>query len=216
MHEFNYILAILQIMATFSFPSALFNFEILIGDVDFEQTDELLESAARDGDTVVASVTDDQQTAIVTDGAAIRLDWSRWVNEMLGGLAMNATYTIRRTQLNESGYIIGAPTVVEGTDRIVVEFDSEDDEYYVVITDVISVAGAEDPDRAIYELEACVPNANGSETCYRSNMTVFAIQEPIIIDPLSTYVFRIVCGCYGYVSYLSIDSLGFSKSVAMD
>jgi hypothetical protein len=34
----------------------------------------------------------------------------------------------------------------------------------------------EDPDRAIYELEACVAQPDGSEQCYTSNITVFAIQ----------------------------------------
>ena len=148
---------------------------------------------------MLAFVTDDQQTSIVTDGSAIRLDWTRWVDEVLGESAVNATYTLRRTQLNESGSPIGGAVEFEGiVNRILINFDPEADAYYVVIANVISVVGAEDPDRAIYELEACVANADGSETCYRSDMTVFAIQEQF--DPLSTYVVHIINVCFGYVS----------------
>ena len=128
-----------------------------------------------------AFVTDDQQTAIVTGGATIRLDWSRWVDEVLGGSADNVTYTVRRTQLDESGNPIGEAVEFVGTDRIVVNFDPEADEYYVQINGVISRSGAEDPDRAIYELEV---SRAGSDTRYRSNMTVYAIDEGIIVDPL--------------------------------
>ena len=140
-----------------------------------------MESAAREGESVRAFVSDNQQTAIVTQGAAIRLDWSRWVDEVLGGSVTNATYTVRRTQLDESGNPIGIAVEFEGTDRIVVNFDPEANEYYVQINSVISVTGAEDPDRAIYELEVTTP---GSDIRYTSSMTVFALDDMLVVDPL--------------------------------
>jgi hypothetical protein len=40
----------------------------------------------------VVNVTDDQQTAVVTVGVNIRLDWSSWVTELLAAeSALNAT-----------------------------------------------------------------------------------------------------------------------------
>ena len=157
--------------------TAFSNFEIIIGEVELGQRPELLQYAAGRGEFVRAFVTNDQQTAIVTDGATITLDWLRWVDEVLGESADNATYTVRRTLLDESGNPIGLPTDFEGTERIAVRFDPEAGVYNVQISGVTSMAGAEDPDRAIYELEACQLNDDGSETCYSSSMTVFAIGE---------------------------------------
>ena len=129
-----------------------------------------------------ASVSSDIQTAVVMGGARIRLDWLRWVTEVLGGRADNATYTLRRTQLNVSGNPVG-PAEVLGpsgpSDRVVVKLNAEENEYYVEITPVVAVAVAEDPDRAIYDLEACVAQPDGSMQCYRSNMTVYALVESL-------------------------------------
>ena len=150
---------------------------------------ELLEVAAVQGDFVHAFVTDDVQTAVVRDGANLRLDWLRWVSEILGDLAGNANYTLHRTPLDESGNPVGGPEVVEPSepgDRITVTFDPETNEYYVQISRTVARAGAEDPDRAIYELEACVTLPDGSEQCYRSNITVYAVdipEPPTVIPP---------------------------------
>ena len=132
--------------------------------------------AAGDGDRVRVFVTDEIQTAIATEGAYILLDWFRWVTETLGDSAVNASYTLRRTQLSESGAPLGPAQVVNTSDdRIEIEFESDENEFYVKISRVVARVGAEDPDRAIYDLEACVPQSDGSERCYRSNITVYAI-----------------------------------------
>ena len=137
----------------------------------------MLEVAARDGERVRAFVTDRMQTAVATEGAYVLLDWFRWVTETLGDSAVNATYTLRRTQMSESGEAIGPPQVVNNSsDRIEIKLDSDEDEYYVEILEVVARGSDdEDPDRAVYELEACVPEPDGSETCYSSNITVYAI-----------------------------------------
>ena len=148
----------------------------------------MLSVAAGQGESVRAFVSDDRQTAVVTDGAAIRLDWYRWVNEVLGDSAVNATYTVRSTQLDESGNPIGSSQVLEPSEpgsRIRVNVNSSEDVYYVSINSVVAVDGAEDPDRAIYELEACLPQPDGTTQCYSSNMTLFALQ---FIPPLGTYI----------------------------
>lgn len=166
---------------------ALSNFAIQIGDIVLGPLPELLEIAVREGEFVRAFVTDDVQTAVVRDGANIRLDWLRWVSETLdtiGDVARRANYTLRRTQLDEFGKPVGAPEVIgpsEPGDRIAVKFDPETSEYYVQISPTVARAGAEDPDRAIYELEACFLQPDSSRRCYRSNMTVYAIaitEEP--------------------------------------
>jgi hypothetical protein len=151
---------------------------VLIGDVELGQDiPGLLDVAARAEERVRVFVTDERQTAIVTNGASILLDWFRWVSETLGDSAINATYTARRTELDENGDPEEEAEEVESSDRIEVEFESDEEEYYIKISPVIArEMDDEDPDRAIYELEACVPQPDGSEQCYTSNITVFAIQ----------------------------------------
>lgn len=157
------------------------NFVIQIGDIVLGPLPELLDIAAREGEIIRAFVTDDFQTAVVRGGVNILLDWSRWISETLdpiGDVARRANYTLRRTQLDEFGNPVGAPEVVgpsDPEDRIFLEFHPEDDEYYVVISPTIARAGAEDPDRAIYELEACYLQPDASQRCVRSNMTVYAL-----------------------------------------
>ena len=153
------------------------SFQVLIGDVELGQNiPQLLDVAAGVGDEVRVFVTEDAQTAIVTDGADITLDWSRWVAEVLGNSASRANFTIRSTRLNESGYPVEGPEEVKSTDRIEVEFESDKNEYFVEIEGVVArKTDKDDPDRNVYEVEACVPQTNGSVQCFKSNITVFAI-----------------------------------------
>ena len=117
------------------------------------------------------------QTAVATEGAYILLDWLRWVTETFGDSAENATFTLYRTQLNESGASLGPEQVVNAsTDRIEIEFEFDENEYYVKIEEVVArETEGEIPDRAIYELEACVPASGGNTQCFRSGITVYAV-----------------------------------------
>ena len=152
--------------------------------------------AAVEEERVRVFVTNEIQTVIATNGAYLLLDWYRWVTETLGDSAINATYTIRKTELDENGNPEEEPEEVESSDRIEVEFESDEDEYYVKISRVIArEMDDEDPDRTIYDLEACVPQSDGSERCYRSNVTVFAIQvvELQCSEPPATRLLTITC-----------------------
>ena len=177
------------------------NFQVLIGDVELGQDrPELLDVAAMDGESVRVFVTNEIQTAIVTNGASILLDWFRWVTETLGDSAINATFTIQRIELDENGDPDEDPEEVESNDRIEVEFESDENEYYVKISRVIArETDDEDPDRAIYDLEACVPQPDGGERCYSSNVTVFAIQviELQCIETPGTRLLAINCSSPG-------------------
>ena len=44
---------------------------------------------------------------------------------------------------------------------------------------IVRAEGGEDPDRAIYELEACVSVESQVQECHRSAITVYAIPDPI-------------------------------------
>ena len=169
------------------------NFQVLIGDVALGQDiPGLLDVAAGEEDRVRVFVSDDIQTAVVTDGAYILLDWFRWITETLGDSVVNATFTITSTELDENGEVDEEPEEVESNDRIEVEFESDEDEYYVKISRVVARETSEyDPDRNIYELEACVDQPDGSERCYSSNVTVFAIDT---LPPVEALGIPFVCG----------------------
>ena len=137
---------------------------------------ELFKVAAVENEVV--NVTDDQQTAVVTVGVNIRLDWSSWVTEVLStDSVLNTTsrYTYYRTQLNESGSAAGPSEVLRQSERVAIRSNEELNLFYVEITCAVVTP---ESDSAIYELEACIPEPAGSQQCYRSNITVYAIERP--------------------------------------
>ena len=128
----------------------------------------------------VVNVTDDQQTAVVTIGVNIRLDWSIWVTEVLGAGLVLSRYTYYRTQLNESGSAAGPAEVLQPSEHVAIRSNEELNLFYVEITCAV-VAPENESDSAIYELEACIPEPAGSQQCYRSNITVYAIETPPLL-----------------------------------
>ena len=139
------------------------------------QRPELFKVAAVQNEVV--NVTDDQQTAVVTVGVNIRLDWSSWVTELLGAeSALNATFTYYRTQFNELGSVAGpAEVLTQSSERIAIETDEDLSHFYIEISS-IAVAPENESDRAVYELEVCV--AQDDIYCFTSNITVYAIERP--------------------------------------
>ena len=125
----------------------------------------------------VVNVTDDQQTAVVTIGVNIHLDWSTWVTEVLGAGLVLSRYTYYRTQLNESRSVAGPAEVLQPSERVSIRSNKELNLFYVEITCAV-LAPENESDSAIYELEACIPEPAGSQQCYRSNITVYAIETP--------------------------------------
>ena len=166
--------------------AAFSTFEIIIGDVELGQRPELLEKAAQPQTEVLAFVTDDQQTAVAAHRSRIHLDWSQWVKDELGSSASEANYTLFRTQLNVTGGVQGPPQIVSPTPSdllvpITVRINPETNEFYVDILSVDIVGGAENPDFAIYELEACYFEDGGSRDCERASITLYAIGQPPVL-----------------------------------
>ena len=82
----------------------------------------------------------------------------------------NLYVTYHKTQLNESGSAIGFSEVLQQSENITVRANEELNIFFVEIIRAV-VAAENESDRAIYELEACVPQSDGSERCYGSNIT---------------------------------------------
>jgi hypothetical protein len=129
----------------------------------------------------VVNVTDDQQTAVVTVGVNIRLDWSSWVTEVLAAeSALNANFTYYRTQLSEPGSTTGPVEVLQPSERIIIRTDKELNIFYVEIICAV-VSPENESNSAIHELEACVSEPNGSQLYYRSNITLYVIERPPLL-----------------------------------
>ena len=158
------------------------NFQVLTGDVDLgplSERPELFKVAAIKNEVV--NVTDDHQTAVVSVGVNIRLDWSGWVTEVLGTdspLNTTSRYTYARSQLSESGRVMGPTEVLQPSERVAIRSNEELNLFYVEITCVVVTP---ESDSAIYELLACVPEPV-SEQCYRSEIIIYVIERP---PPLS-------------------------------
>ena len=157
------------------------NFQVLTGDVDLgplSQRPDLFKVAAVQNEVV--NVTDDQQTAVVTVGVDIRLDWSSWITQMLDAYAKSALttsqYAYYRTHLNESGSIIGPAEELRPCqlpcNHIVVRASMESYEFYVELSRAVVT------DRAVYELEACLTQPDNEKKCRDSNVTVYIIERP--------------------------------------
>ena len=115
-------------------------FQILTDEVELETRPELLSVAVIDfpsTNLAYAFVSaDDTQVVVVTDSSSISLDWSRWVNEVLSGSAVNATYTLHRTQLDEYRNTL-RPSEVVGLSpqgRIIVELNVERNNFYILVS----------------------------------------------------------------------------------
>ena len=152
------------------------NFQVIIGDVDLgplSERPDLLKVAAVQNEVV--NVTDDQQTAVVTVGVNIRLDWSSWVTEMLStDSVLNTTnrYTYYRSQLSESGRVMGPTEVLRQSERVAIRSNEELNLFYVDITCAVVTP---ESDSAIYELKACVPK------CLISDISSFMLLKATTI-----------------------------------
>ena len=162
------------------------NFQVLLGDVELgplSQRPGLFKVAAIRNETV--NVTDDKQTAVVTAGVSVRLDWSSWVSEVLDAHSkLNATITYYRTPISELGSTTGLSEVLQPSERIVIRTDEELNIFSVEITCAV-LTPENESDSAIYELEACVPQR---VWCYRSNITVYVIERPPLLCKTLTFV----------------------------
>ena len=150
------------------------NFEVLLGDIELGQRPELYHVAATYN--VQVNVTSDKQTIVATEGVNVRLDWSNWVGEELTNSGGNATYSIHRTHINDTGHAIGLPEAITESDppeRVAVKLDEENNEFYVEIACVEE--NDTRSDSAVYKLVAC---ASENDECVHSNITLYVIKKP--------------------------------------
>ena len=81
------------------------------------------------------------------------------------------------SQYTYYGSAAGPAEVLQPSERVTIRSNEELNLFYVEITCAV-LAPENESDSAIYELEACIPEPAGSQQCYRSNITVYAIERP--------------------------------------
>ena len=93
-----------QLMHDSYFTLDISTFQILLDEVDLISMMRANLLGVAVTSTVVAVVpfvTDDNQTVVAAESTIVRLDWLKWVTEVLGASAIDATFTLHRTQLDE-------------------------------------------------------------------------------------------------------------------
>ena len=111
-------------------------YRILTGEVELVTRSELLSVATTPSQPLFyAAVNGDTQTVVVTDSTSIRLDWLKWITEVLGASAVNASYTFRRAQLNEYRNPIGPLERIDlpSQNRIAAFLNVEAEELYIQV-----------------------------------------------------------------------------------
>ena len=107
-----------------------------MGEVDLVTRAELLSVAVTFPlPYTYAAVNEDSQTVVLKESSSIILDWLKWVTEVLGESATNATYTFRRAQLDRYRNPVGLLKQLNLTsqNRISLFLDVEGNEYRIQV-----------------------------------------------------------------------------------
>ena len=151
-------------------------------NINLRQNPELLEFAARTGETVRVEITAASQGAIVQEDVTTILDCTPWLKNFPGGTVLWYKYRyadldhtdlgVRQLQLPD---MLNMATLQRST------ITGEYDEIYTIIRGLISV-DAEDSSRGVYECEVCIGRGTDFQMCHSANTTVANVGRPPIID----------------------------------
>ena len=145
------------------------------------QSPELLEVAARSGETVTVNITGPIQGAIVQENVKIILDCGPWFKSVSGqnlseGIVSWFLYGFE--DLNHQELSFGTPLVYLNPYRATIT--GEYNEIFTILR-TVNVQGAEDASRGIYECGVCV-GEGPLHTCHSANTTVAVAGRPPILD----------------------------------
>ena len=150
-------------------------------EISLRQNPELLELAARTGESVTVIIGAAEQGAIVQENVNTVLDCGPWLSNFPGGTVEWYFY-----QYNELDHI----TVGDRNRQDRMALNSGDsprarilgdfNEIYNITRALISM-DAEDSSRGIYECEVCIARGTPFEECHSANTTVATAGRPPII-----------------------------------
>ena len=152
-------------------------------DINLRQNPELLDIAARTGETVTIEISASSQGAVVQEDVTTILDCGPWLQNFPGGTVR--WYRYRFTDLDHTDLeprVEQIPETLneEGVTRVTIT--GEFNEIFTIVRALISV-DAEDSSRGVYECEVCIArDIDGFEVCHSANTTVATAGRPPIID----------------------------------
>ena len=148
-----------------------------LGNISLRQNPELLNFAARTGETIAINITAAEQGAVIQEGVTAVLDCGPWLRNFPGGTVRWLRYIY--TDINHTH--LSPPIQEKETNPERTLIAGEFNETYTIIYSQISL-DVEDSSRGIYECEVCVNRFSESEVCHSANTTIVAVGRPPIID----------------------------------
>ena len=149
-----------------------------LSNISLRQNPELLNFAARTGETIRINITAAEQGAVIQEGVTAVLDCGPWLRNFPGGTVRWLWYLytdIDHTHLSPP--IHRKESDPYNTLLITGEFN----EIYTIVYSRITV-DAEDANRGIYECEVCVNRSSETEVCHSANTTIAIVGRPPIIN----------------------------------
>ena len=144
-----------------------------LSNISLRQNPELLNFAARTGETIRINVSAAEQGAIIQEGVTAVLDCGPWLRNFPGGTVRWLYY--RYIDLDHTD--LRPPSDPYNTLHITGEFN----ETYTIVYS-LALEDSEDGIRGIYECEVCVNRSSESEVCHSANTTIATAGRPPIID----------------------------------
>ena len=147
-------------------------FQVHSEEVALGQRGELLQQAARPGESVAVGVLEERQTAIVEAGARVLLNFNHFFRQATDVLlAGNLSVAISRQLLDESGALLSGTREElspASQDRVTVSAGGEA---------FVSIAGAVLNDSGVYTVEVCSQSSTSQEECREANVTLFVLDR---------------------------------------
>ena len=152
-------------------------------DISLMQSPELLDLAARTGESVRVIISDEQQGAIVQESVNTILDCTEFAKRFPGGEVRWYLYAF--TDLSHTDLDLRQfqdPAIVNSATSPRVRIYGEFNQIYEIIRALIAM-DAEDSSRGVYECEVCIAKGNPIfEQCHSANTTIATAGRPPIID----------------------------------
>ena len=149
-----------------------------LSNISLRQNPELLNFAARTGETIRINVSAAEQGAVIQEGVTAVLDCGPWLRNYPGGTVRWLFY--RYSDLDHTD--LRPPIHRKESDPYnALLITGEFNETYTIVYS-LAIVDNEDFSRGIYECEVCVNRFSESEVCHSANTTIATVGRPPIID----------------------------------
>ena len=175
-------------------------------NISLRQSPEILDFAARTGETVTIRITGPMQGAIVQEGVRTIMDCGPWLRNFPGGIVSWIMYSyvdLDHQILSDMANPLINPDPLRAT------ITGDYDEILTLVRTVI-VQGAEDASRGVYQCRVCV-GEGPFEVCHQANTTLAVAGRPPILDDATGRGGYSMCVCMRCLEILQVALGSFCK-----